>query len=212
MYLPTLLSISLTPHSSLHLSVQPCSFSVFFCIFMYLSVSVFLRVLSFSDLVSALVSFCLSLIPCVFLSLTLSVYLYNSVSIIHPLCIYISTHVCFVFISSSSHPYSHSWFLYPNILLWICQILSIFLLFSLSCSHFFLFSHPHLSLSRSPSLSSFNMFFSSRYFRHSLNPCPRSRNASIPCVKGTCFAKAVKRLPMAQLKVNPVATWWKTKY
>ena len=116
---------------------------------MYLSVSVFLRVLSFSDLVSALVSFCLSLIPCLFLYLTLSVYLYNSVSIIHPLCIYISTHVCFVFISSSSHPYSHSWFLYPNILLWICQILSIFSpLFSVSflLSHFSILSPSSLSL------------------------------------------------------------------
>lgn len=147
MYLSTLLSISLTPHSSLHLSVQPCSFSVFFYIFMYLSVSVFLRVLSFSDLVSALVSFCLSLISCLFLSLTLSVYLYNSVSIIHPLCIYISTHVCFVFISSSSHPYSHSRFLYPNILLWICQILSIFLSFSLSLALTFFYSLTPISLS-----------------------------------------------------------------
>lgn len=212
MHLSTLLSISLIPHSSLHLSnhVLSLSFSVSSCISLSLSFSMYSLSLTWSRPLWAFVFllFPVSFFPLHFQSIYIILYLSST----HYLSIYPPMYVLSLFLHPAIHTPIHGFYIPISFYESVKYFLFFFPFVSLLLSLFF-YSLTLISLSpSSPSLSSFNVFFSSRYFRHSLNPCPRSRNASIPCVKGTCFAKAVKHLPMTQLKVNPVATWWKTTY
>ena len=137
----------------------------------------------------------LGLSPCEFLSfcyfLTFSIYSYNHVCIMHPF-IYLCLYVLSLFLHPSIHQYTHSWFIYPNIFLWTCQIFFIFLSASLSLSIALTFSILHCHLS-------FSFLSLSFFIQHASHPSVLGISFPLPkvkkwvtCVKGAYLAKTVK--------------------
>lgn len=92
-------SIFFSHSSAFAPSVHLPMFFLFLCIIMYLSVSTFLHILSFSDWVSAPVSFCLSVISLHFQSVNIIMYV---------LCIHLYTYAYMFCLYFFIHPFIHT--------------------------------------------------------------------------------------------------------